>query len=70
VLVTASCTAHRHGLSGYRRDCRRPFSISMPPLIRERGAHGRVVGLNPLRCPVCGGHLTNLTITAPSKGGR
>jgi hypothetical protein len=42
----------------------------MPALIRERGADSPVVGMKPLPCPVCGDHLTNLTITAPSKGPR
>ena len=61
--------AHGHGVGGYCRDCRRLFSVSIVVLIRERGADSPVVGMKPLPCPVCGGHLTNLTITAPSKGG-
>jgi hypothetical protein len=28
-----------------------------------------VVGTKPVPCPVRGGHVTNLVITAPSKGG-
>jgi hypothetical protein len=47
--------AHGHGVGGYRRDCRRPFSVSMPALIRERSAESPVVGMTPLPCPGCGG---------------
>jgi hypothetical protein len=65
----AKLYAHGHGVGGYCRDCRRLFSVSIVVLIRERGADSPVVGMKPLPCPVCGGHLTNLTITAPSKGG-
>jgi hypothetical protein len=60
--------AHGHGVGGCCRACRRLFSVSMPALIRERGADSPVVGMKPLPCPVCGGHLTNLTIMVPSKG--
>jgi hypothetical protein len=43
--------------------------VSIIALIRERGADSPVVAMAPLPCPVCGGYLTNLTITARSKGG-
>jgi hypothetical protein len=33
--------AHRHGVGGYCRDCRRLFSVSMPALIRERASRAR-----------------------------
>jgi hypothetical protein len=44
----AKLHAHGHGVGGYCRSCRRLFSISMPDLMRDRGANSPVVGMRPL----------------------
>jgi hypothetical protein len=44
----AKLHAHGHGVRGYCRACRRLFSVSMPDLIRDRGADSPVVGMRPL----------------------
>jgi hypothetical protein len=61
--------AHSHGLSGYRRPCRRYFRVTMPVLIAARGADSAVVGVRPLKCAGCGERETEMGITVPSKGG-
>ena len=44
----AKLHAYGHGIGGYCRACRRLFSVSMPDLIRDRGADSPVVGMRPL----------------------